>query len=155
VFDSAYTDGAGKNMYKILRYKRKNDTEPWKLIEIVSAGIDGNEAIFQEGNSRRVKLVFPAENGRMWNANLYNSEDPNGYYHSKYTAVHQKHTDSVGHTFDSTAFVELNKEETAIYSDFKAERYATGVGLIEFQHDSVTTQAKSFWIRKRIVSFQK
>jgi hypothetical protein len=153
VVDSAFTDGSGKQVYKVLRYRRATESDPWSLIEIVAAGISGNEAIAQEGNFRYVKLVFPVENGRIWNANLYNPNDPSGFYHSRYTSVNESYKDSLGNTFDSTAVVELNKEEIAIYTDYNTERYATGVGLIDMQHDSVTTQAESFWIRKRIVSF--
>lgn len=152
VVDSPFTDGAGNTMYKVMRFRRATANDAWSLHEIFAAGIAGNEAIQQEGNFRYVKLSFPVREGRSWDADVYNNEDPDGFLRSRYAEVHKPATID-DNSFDSTTLVELNNAEDAISSDYKIERYAAGIGLVEFQHDSVTTQYQSFWIRKRIVSF--
>jgi hypothetical protein len=80
----------------------------------------------QEENVRKIRLVFPVEKDRGWDANALNTAIEQEYL---YKAVHEFFAiDQL--QFDSTIHIIQQDEENLIERFFTEERYATGRGLI-------------------------
>ena len=65
--------------YKILREKRENENEEWKIDSVWSARKDGLRAIKTENNVPYIRLVFPFQENKTWNGNGLNNKQPDDY----------------------------------------------------------------------------
>ncbi len=121
-----YTDVTNQPAYRLLRYRRTGDSQPWQLDSVWSARRTTTEAIRAENGRDLVKLVFPVADKARWNANQYN---PAGTDEYELRNVGQPFSVS-GRSFAETATVLQQADSTLVGQDKRREVYARTVGLI-------------------------
>jgi hypothetical protein len=123
----------GRVYYKILRYRRTDDSESWpaqpdsvwKTYKIAS------EAIKTENNIDLIKMVFPVEEGKSWDANVLNTWGPQVFSMKKKGYPYAVNN----HSFSNTLTVMERFDTTAINKNIIYEVYSKDLGLI---HKSMT-----------------
>lgn len=126
VIVSAFTDGAGKQAYRVERRYQENDTSEIKKVQ--EFYVDNAQSNIQMtiDNRRYLKISYPAKEGKSWDGNLYNSLDEQEYTFKDVG----KGNNINGHLFDETVtVVELDKENL-IEKDYVAAVYARHTGLV-------------------------
>ena len=73
VVGAPYTNVTGQTAYRLTRYRRSTDGQPWQADSVWSARVVMNEAIRTENGQDFVSLLFPIGNGSSWNGNRYNT----------------------------------------------------------------------------------
>jgi len=137
VTDSTITQGVVT--YSLVLATRNSAEEDWEVNQSWSAQVRGHEAIQNESNVTRVKMVFPVGKTTVWNGNLYNDEPP--FLEDYVTSADQQlcrieNFDeskelSSGLNFNSTLTVVIsNLIDPIIGQDVQKEIYARHVGLI-------------------------
>jgi hypothetical protein len=142
--DSLITDNLGRPSYRIFRYIRKNDAQPWVPDASFLATNTNNQFEFVENNLRYIKLQLPIADYTNWKGNryidTYSANSLLRYLDNwDYTYVNVNQPDSIGNmNFDSTITINQRDEiigipgEASSYSEinFGQEKYAKGVGMI-------------------------
>lgn len=123
---AAYTDVTGQPAYRLLRYRRPADRQPWVSDSVWSVRLMNNEAIRTENGLDFVCLTFPPANGLTWNGNRYNAAGPDDY-----VLLNAGRPYTVGgQTFDRTLTVVQRNDSTGVGQDRRVLVYAPDVGLI-------------------------
>lgn len=133
--DSSFMDSENQPAFKILRYKRINDSLPWDLASVWTARVDQYSAQRVEDNIRFIKLKFPVKTTTDWEGNAYNFFQPEKYSYDK--LYQSRSYNSL--LFDSTITVIQNNFVSAVNRIIKTEIYGAHVGLLFKQLDSVRT----------------
>ncbi len=119
-------DNSGRIVYKYVRYKRLNNSDPWEVKDLWTTVIDNNKAELVEENQRIVKLIFPVSTFAEWNANQFNVDSK---LTCSYKNIHKsRNINSL--SFDSTLTVEQENKRNLIEFKRKYEVYANHVGMI-------------------------
>jgi hypothetical protein len=127
VIEDTFTDNAGRLAYNYVRYKRLSSSESWVQSDLWSTIVFNNKAELVEENQRIVKLVFPASEFTIWNANQFNSDVK---LNCNYAELHKSKVIN-GFSFDSTLVVEQEDKRNLIEFKRKYEIYANRVGLVK------------------------
>lgn len=141
VIESDFLDNEGRKSYIVNRYKRQDDTYPWKenLTYYMTETAFNIEVI--EDNLRFVKMVFPVKQNTKWNGNVYIATLTTELkwltgWEYKYVNISEPYNNGFMN-FDNT--VTINEVDYAagdsladVYSSrtFSRERYAKNVGLV-------------------------
>lgn len=133
---SEFIDNAGRNAFRLERYRRNNDTLPWTLTD-AWWGVKTNTSLeITEEDVTYVKLVFPVKQGSGWDGNALNSSGEQDY---KYEAAHAPLTIN-NLAFDSAATVlqleDINLIETKVFK----ETYAKHAGLVKKEITDLKTE---------------
>jgi hypothetical protein len=159
VITSKFTDNTGKDAYKIIVYKRMNDSFNWEPYKVVSMNVNLENMQKVEDNIRFLKLSFPVSANKTWNGNIYNSLNPKNYTYSK-----MYFNGKVGSfILDSLVSVEQENDSNFIEKNLSKEIYASSIGLVYGQYDSINYQGsynqstkKYYWkgllLRKTMLS---
>ena len=152
--DSSYLDGEGDQAWRISRYYRTDSASAWSFTSVWSAKRLNNSAQKVEENIRYIKLSFPVKLNKSWNGNLYNFFPEEDY---TYTEVNEPLSLS-NLEFDSSLTVVQLEDFNLIHRIFKQEKYATGVGLIYSERDSLNINAlgnitNGFEFRQQVIGY--
>jgi hypothetical protein len=138
----AVTDSTLRNgivTYSLVVSTRSTFNNEWQTEQSWTARISGNQAIQNESNITRVKMIFPVGANTVWDGNQYNNEPP--FLEDYVTTAEQrlfKVEDfneakelSSGLNFTGTLTVVIsNLFDPIIGQDLQKETYARNVGLI-------------------------
>jgi len=69
--DSLITDNLGRPAYRIFRFIRKNENEPWRSDATFMSINTGNSLEFIENNLRYIKLQMPIKDNVSWKGNSF------------------------------------------------------------------------------------
>ncbi|GAB4015944.1 hypothetical protein [Spirosoma koreense] len=122
----AYSDVEGQQSYRLMRYRRAKETEPWQADSVWSVRLFHDEAIRAENGKDFVKLVFPVMNRLSWNGNQRNGADRDDYELRNVGQVYYV----LDKPFDQTATVVAQDDSTLTAQDRRLEVYARQIGLI-------------------------
>ena len=139
--DSLITDNLNRPAYRIFRFIRNNDTEPWTPSGTFMAVNTTGSLEFIENNLRFLKLELPVVNDFSWKGNSYidtyslNSELK--YMDDwDYTYANVGDPLTIG-SFNFDNSVTVNQRDETLGSpdayyevNFSQEKYAKGVGLV-------------------------
>lgn len=126
VIGKAYADVTGLTAFRLMRYRRLSESQPWQTDSVWSIRIVNNEAIRAENGQDLIKLLFPVQNSLSWNSNLRNAADADVY---EMRNVGQNYYVQ-GKQFDETVTVVEQDDSTLINQDKRIDIYARHVGLI-------------------------
>lgn len=130
VYANEMTDDGGRNVMLVQRWNR-NPNDRWVEVKNWQFHKDNFAVETQEDNLRKVKLVFPISDGSSWDVNVRNTLE-------KFEVdLSGPKTESInGRNFSETITVDYVDEADPLMLDVerKYERYAKGVGLVEFYH---------------------
>ena len=121
-----FNDLANGLSYRIERYRRENRLDNWRLVRVWTARTNRQSVIRTEENMPYVKLVFPIEEGRSWNGNVFNGMAAKNYY---FKDLNKTHT-FAGRVYDKTATVIQSADSSLVGRDIRREIYAKDVGII-------------------------
>lgn len=121
-----FKDGSGASRFRLERYYRKTVSDPWIISDVWSVGANNTYASAIEENIHRVKLSFPVETGREWNANVFNADEADVCV---YDFVDVPQTRS-GISYSETLRTSFAADSSLISKRFSFEEYARGVGMI-------------------------
>ena len=126
VVDSKIIDLEGDDAFKIIRYRRDNDTSNWVLIDVWNSKITRTNFQKVEENIRFVKLIFPIKVDKNWNGNAMNNLAEMEY---EFTAIDQPETIG-GNSLSNVLSVIQEDDPNLISPKYFEEKYAKGVGLV-------------------------
>lgn len=126
VVDSKYEDLESEEAFKIIRYRKDNDTSNWVLIDVWSSKITQTNFQKTEENVKYVKLIFPVKMNATWNGNSMNNQ---GNMQYEYTSA--DNTESIGGNSLSMVLTVLQNENlNLIDQELFQEKYAKGIGMV-------------------------
>lgn len=124
--ESDFKDASGHYAIKILIYQKPDSLSVWTIKEVTFAQLIGNNAIKVEENIKYIKLVFPVNTDKKWNANSYNNE---GEQYYEYKQIDKPYI-LENKIYDSTLTVLQANIETKINKKYAVEVYSKNIGLI-------------------------
>ena len=151
MIDVAITDNLGRPSFRIIRYSRKNTTEPWLANNTFMVTSSNNSLELIENNLRYIKLNLPIKEESTWRGNSFIDTYTSGNdlrYLDNWDYIY----DSIGvplslHSFNFDNTVRVFQKDEVIgdpkipgtgYAEktYSIEKYAKGVGLVykEFLH---------------------
>jgi hypothetical protein len=157
VIASSFTDANGNMAYRIEQYKRKTPNDSWSMSKVYVATFKALQLEEVDNNARRIKLLFPALAGKSWDANPYNVLDSQGLYHSTYTQANVPYK-IANFSFDSSATIQLQSVDNFVDHFYNEEIYASKVGLIYLQHDSLNKQVQGitgYTYKQSLIGYSK
>jgi len=123
---ASFVDGTARKAFRIEISERLNDTSAWRIVRREVRLRTGLRYETQEDNVREIRLVFPVEENKRWDANALNAANKQEY---EYESVHG-FFEFGNLQFDSSLHVIQRDEENLIERFYTEERYASGKGLI-------------------------
>lgn len=126
VVGTAYTDVTGQPAYRLLRYRRSGDSQPWQADSVWSARLVDDEGIRTENGLDFVKLRFPVSDRLRWNGNRRNAAGDERY-EIRNSGQPYRVSDK---QFAETVMVVARQDSTLVSQDKRIEVYAKQVGLI-------------------------
>lgn len=134
---STYIDEEGIKTYRIERYQRADETQPWNIENVWSANLQTSSAERVEDNLRFIKLVFPIVEGKKWEGNKFVYGGNNGPFdltymkdwEYEYTNVDSAYSIN-GFLFDSTTTVTQIDSDIGIEKTYFIEKYAKNLGMV-------------------------
>jgi hypothetical protein len=124
--ESVFTDAAGRDARRLVRYYRNNPSEEWVIGDIWMMNRTAYTAEKVEENQRMVKLVFPVKKDARWDGHRYNGLPLAEY---RFLDVHvPRNVHSF--VFDSTLNVLQMADSNLIERKLAFEWYAKNVGMI-------------------------
>jgi hypothetical protein len=126
VTGSVYSDVTGQPAYRLLRYRRSTQTQPWQADSIWSARMVNNEAIRTENGLDFVKLIVPVRDQLSWNGNRYNIRGQDDYIVRNSKQPYRVFDKQ----FNETVTVVEQNDSTLVSQDKRIDVYAKGIGLI-------------------------
>lgn len=126
VIAEKYTDIAGQNAYRIVRFRRTSEAQRWSPDSTFTLRVAIDQAIRNENGKDYVKMLFPPAERSTWNGNVFNNLGEDKY---EFRNINQPFTTG-GRTFERTATVVQQSDSTLVGQDKRTEVYAVGVGLI-------------------------
>lgn len=149
--DAEITDNLGRPSYRIIRFSRKNASDPWKANNTFMATLTDKSLEFVENNLRYIKLTLPVKPDFSWRGNSFIDTYTSGNdmrYLDNWDYIYDSVSNPLSinaFNFDNTLKV-FQRDEVindplipgATYAEktYSVEKYAKGVGLIyrEFLH---------------------
>jgi hypothetical protein len=142
--DAQIIDNLNRPAYRVLRFIRINDTQPWVSDATFEAVNTGTSFEFVENNERYIKLKSPIRNGFSWKGNsfidtyslnspkrylddwdyIYDSVDAPltlGTFNLEKTLKVDQRDEIVGNPDDPGSYSEIN---------YSMEKYARGIGMV-------------------------
>jgi hypothetical protein len=130
VVHSTFYDNANRLTYRIERYWRPSDNDPWVIKDVWTANKSNSRYEKTEENIKFIRLAFAVKPEHKWDGNQFNTLGEQIY---KYTDIDIPKTINNLY-FDSTVVVEHSKKLNLIQYENKYEIYAAGIGLVK-KHD--------------------
>ncbi len=142
VVDSKFIDLEGDEAFKIIRYRKENDTTNWVLIDVWNSKITTTNFQKVEENVRLVKLIFPVKENKTWNGNSMNNLASMEY---EYTAVDNAEVIG-GNALNSVLTVLQYENPNLIQEQLFEEKYARNIGMVYKKSvDKVRTGLSNPW----------
>jgi hypothetical protein len=133
VIGPVYTDVTGQTAYRLIRYRRSSNQQPWQPDSVWSARIVNNEAIRTENGQDFVKLLFPLSDRLSWNGNRHSGLGENRYE----LRNNNQPYGVLDKVFNETVTVVAQDDSTLISQQKQLEVYARQVGVIYKQKTQV------------------
>ncbi len=121
-----YQDGANQTAFRIVRYKRANDTQKWQPDSSFSARQALDQVVKNENGRDYIKLVFPIADRLTWNGNVFNNLGEDKYELKNVLKPYKVKSQ----TLDKTITVVQQNDSTLVGQDKRIEVYAENIGLI-------------------------
>lgn len=163
-----FQDEVGRLSFRIERYEKPKLDTTWTLTDIWSALKTTRQAERFEENLRFIKMVFPVDDGDLWNGIAH--LDPTATYPIageqvevfkswSSEVIDADQIEQVGDfAFDQVTTIQLADEENLLERRYGIEKYAEGVGLV-FQEIQIydtqkTDAAEALWEEKAEKGFR-
>lgn len=113
--------------YVLERFSRKTSSNTWQLDSVWSVRKNARNVIVTESNVPYVKLVFPVQEGKVWNGNAYNTNGDEMYKMSNIDEQFSAGETSYENTLTVTHF---DNNDIIISLDRRMEVFGRDIGLV-------------------------
>ncbi len=132
----------GDTVFYIHRFRRDNDSQPWKIIDVWTTGRSVLEAYRTEENLTFRKLVFPLDEGKKWIGTSYinptitiliGTENVQAYQDWQAEVQYIDIADTVGDFIfppGQVMYVVQSDSDDGSQKRYVFEKYARGIGMI-------------------------
>lgn len=155
VTGAAIIDGERATAYRIKRYQRITDADPWVLTEVWTEKLEDQQIQRVEDNQRMIKVVFPVKEGTTWDGVVYIRNDTlvpirggsidlyKDWDRFEYGPVGQPYIDTVSNKVyeDAVQITQVDKTNN-IERRYSTEVYAKGIGLVYKEMRILDTQCR-------------
>ncbi len=115
--------------YRIGRYSKEKIGDNWKLDSIWTARRDTKTAVMVENNVPFIKLSFPVEEDRAWDANSLNTREEDTYILINVKKAFIDPKTNVSYPKTVTVLQE-DFDDFIVFKDQRSEVYAEDIGLV-------------------------
>ncbi len=123
-----FTDLSGNISFKVERFKRSNPNDDWQIDSVWVGRKDTYTATMVEHNIPIIKLSFPIEEKRTWDANSLNDKPEDLFELRNVNKKFQLNNDFI---FDKTATViQDSVTDNILFKNIKKEIFSDSIGLI-------------------------
>lgn len=133
-------DNTGALVYRIERYERRQNSDPWVFLDAFTAGRNAGQAFRNEQNWRYLKLIFPMNVHTEWDGNLWIDKQREiefaGERMRPFSNWHYK-VDSLdiparagAFSFDSTLLITEADDNNIFERRLSRVRYAKHIGVV-------------------------
>ena len=137
-----------EQVYLVQRHM-SNDRKNWQQEKVYTYRISKGTLIRTEDNLSTVCLIFPPNNGKTWDGNVYNTL-PEEYYFLDLLDNYQLEQRS----FNQAAKVIKSEEDDLItLRDQRYEVYVKDIGMVESYHEVLTYCSRNDCLGEQIVDF--
>lgn len=133
----AFINNQGEESRIIHRLTRANNTQPWSLDSVWTVRLEKDRAVSIENNVSKVKLVFPAQTGRVWDGNIYNTKPADQFRILNFGALTNIAVNDDLETTTTLTVEQENDQDGITFRDIRREVYADSIGLISKFYDVV------------------
>jgi hypothetical protein len=142
VIASSFIDLEGREARRVERYRLRNGT--WQKFDVYQS-IKTNLRVEEvDDNLRTVKLVFPIDEGIIWNGNAFNNQGDHHY--EVLSEIEDTAINSINIT--SMLTIENLRDENILERHVQIEKYGKNLGLIHRYFVNLNLQKDSGIIRK-------
>lgn len=122
-----FSSTVGDTIWQIDRYSKAQLSEDWRLDSLWLVRKTASQVIRTENNVPTVKMVFPVEEGKVWDGNAFNVKDSAGFFMEEVGRPLQ-----IGDVVykDALRVVQNNQRDTLIQQDFVFEIFAATIGMV-------------------------
>jgi len=113
--------------YILQRLTRVNENQPWVSDSVWTARINQSQAIVVENNEPFIKLVFPVEEGKIWDGNKLNGRNVDEY---EMKALFETLSLETGIIESSVTIIQNDNQDSIIMRDKRIEAYGINIGLV-------------------------
>lgn len=135
-----FRDNTNRLTYQVERFERKSEQEEWQIHSVGYVVPTENEVEVVESNLRFIKMVFPLQDGDLWDGNQYidpttiipiKGETVEVFKSWSYEVQSLGEPDVINNiAFDEVAVLTQAESENVIELRQSTEKYARGVGLV-------------------------
>lgn len=138
-----FLDNESRSTQKLNRYKRRNLTDDWELIDVWHLNKLSQSVEKVEENLRFIKMIFPLTFNETWKGNNYVVKENDSEFYKdweyRYLDIHEPLTiDSID--FDSTLVVDQQNLLTDHFWYYGREIYAYNIGMIKKELYNLTSE---------------
>ncbi|UYZ64108.1 hypothetical protein [Hymenobacter weizhouensis] len=128
-------DATGQPAYRIIRSRRATPADSWQFDSVFTVTATPKHVLLARNNRRTVELVFPVEEGKVWNLNAFNTLDTIEAENRLYVHVGRPLTvSSNGRQFQYpntvTTINDVRYDVNAFYATIRRDVFAQGVGPV-------------------------
>jgi hypothetical protein len=131
----AFQNALGEESRLIHRLTRPNANAAWHLDSVWTVRIERDRAVSIENNIPIVKMVFPAQINRTWDANVYNTKDIDQFKILNFGALTNIAVNDDLEATTTLTIEQENDQDGITFKDFRREIYADSIGLISKQYE--------------------
>ena len=150
IITDTLTDNLGRTAYRIERSTRAEETEGWEVQDIWMAVGTEDKAEWIEENLRFIKMLFPPQEGQLWDGNQFIDETTIIPIAGESVEVFKSWSSELisiqepavigGFDFADVLTISHADNENLIELRFVEEQYARGVGLVKKTQRILDTQ---------------
>jgi hypothetical protein len=136
---SATIPNNGIETYKLTRFFKRKESDPWRRINTWTIEFDSVRLILTEENIRLVKLVFPVKANTKWDSNIFVDKFQTVQVGNEFLELYRENNTRIDdfekpYTFKSSPIPSITSKIVDVSSSverrFHTETYGKGVGLL-------------------------
>ncbi len=121
-----YYDNEGALVYILLRYKRLNAEQSWKVSDVWTVQYRNQRLFVTEENIKYIKIHFPLSRNKTWDGNAENTLNKQEYKILSFDTPNTVNS----HTFDSCLTIQQEADSSLIHKNIVYEKYVRDTGLV-------------------------
>ncbi len=157
-----YKDHEGIDIYRAERHRGTSVDGPWDIVDVLTYSRSVNQGFYTENNVRLINLVFPVEEGVIWDGNSYVKDDLIVFINGESIEMFKGWNFEItsegvaeeigGNNYPETATIVQADTDNIIEKRYSTEKYAKGVGLVFRERQIVDSYCKYIGVNDQCVN---
>lgn len=146
IITSHYLNEVGEQVFMVDRQKSP-DQQNWEQEKAFTYRISKGALLRSLDNETTIPLIFPPTEGKIWDANAYNSQPENNYFIELLINYHLESWEGS----ISAKVVQSEEDDLITLRDHRYEVFVRGVGLVESYYEVLTYCSRNDCLGKQII----